>query len=71
MTNLDSVLKSRDTTVKYAVAKVMVFPVVMFWGYSKKGTQKLRANASLLCNCGPGEDFWESHGQQGDQSSQS
>ena len=57
--------------VKYAVAKVMVFPIVIFWGYSKKGTQKLSANASLLCNCRPGEDFWESHGQQGDQSSQS
>ena len=33
MTNLDSILKSRDTTLptKVCIVKTMVFPVVMYW----------------------------------------
>ena len=33
MTNLDSLLKSRDTTLptKVCLVKAMVFPVVMYW----------------------------------------
>ena len=33
MTNLDSILKSRDITLptKFRLVKVMVFPVVMYW----------------------------------------
>ena len=33
MTNLDSVLKSRDTALltKVSLVKAMVFPVVMIW----------------------------------------
>ena len=30
MTNLDSILKSRDTTNKVRLVKAMVFPVVMY-----------------------------------------
>ena len=55
MTNLDSVLKSRDTTDKIHLVKAMVFPVVMYgcesWTISKPSTEKL-----MLLNCGIGED---------------
>ena len=36
LTNLDSVLKSRDITLptKVCIVKAMVFPVVMYWSYS-------------------------------------
>ena len=41
MTNLDSILKSRDITLptKVRVVKAMVFPVVMF-GYESWATKK-------------------------------
>ena len=55
MTNLDSVLKSRDTTDKIHLVKAMVFPVVMYgcesWTISNPSTEKL-----MLLNCGIGED---------------
>ena len=61
MTNLDSVLKSRDTTDKIHLVKAMVFPVVMYgceiWTISKPSTEKL-----MLLNCGIGEDSWKSFG---------
>ena len=58
MTNLDSILKSRDITLstKVHLVKAMVFPVVMY------GSEEL-----MLLNCGVGEDSWESLGLQGDQ----
>ena len=68
MTNLDSVLKSKDITLltKVHIVKAMVFPVVMYrcesWAIKK---------AECLLNCGVGEDSGESLGQQGDQTSQS
>ena len=68
MTNLDTVLKSRDSTLltKVHIVKAMVFPVVMYrcesWAIKK---------AECLLNCGVGEDSGESLGQQGDQTSQS
>ena len=53
MTNLDSILKSRDITLptKIRLVKAMVFPVVMYgcesWIVKKAETEKL-----MLCNCG-------------------
>ena len=47
MTNLDSVLKSRDITLptKVHVVKAMIFPVVMYrcerWTIKKTGTEEL------------------------------
>ena len=131
MTNLDSILKSRDITLptKVHLVKVMVFPVVMngceSWAIKKAEHQRIdafelwwwrrllrvpwtarRSNQSIsreinleyserlklklkleylshlmktadslekslmLLNYGDGEDFWESLGQQGDQTSQ-
>ena len=67
MTNLDSILKSRDITLptKIRLVKAMVFPVVMH------GCEKLRAKELMLLNCGVGEDSWESLGLQGDPTSPS
>ena len=66
MTNLDSILKSRDITLltKVCLVKAMVFPVtcmdvrVGLW-------RKLSAEELMLLNCGVGEDSWESVGLQG------
>ena len=58
MTNLDSILKSRDITLptKVRLVKAMVFPVVMYgcesWTEKKASTEEL-----MLLNCGVGEDF--------------
>ena len=56
MTNLDSVLKSRDTALptKVCLVKAMVFPVVMC-GY-ESWTIKLSTEELMLSNCGVGED---------------
>ena len=57
MTNLDSLLKSRDITLptKVHLVKALVFPVVMYgcesWTIKKAECQKL-----VLLNCGVGED---------------
>ena len=57
MTDLDSILKSRDITLptKVHLVKSMVFPVVMYgcesWTIKKLSTKKL-----MLLNCGVGED---------------
>ena len=56
MTNLDSVLKSRDITLpaKVHLVKARVFPVVMYgcesWTIKKLSTEEL-----MLLNCGVGE----------------
>ena len=58
MTNLDSILKSRDITLptKFRPVKAMVFPVVMN-GCVRAGLQrKLSAEELILLNCGVGED---------------
>ena len=58
MTNLDSMLKSRDITLptKVYIDKAMVFPVVMSgcesWTIKKASTEEL-----ILLSCGIGEDF--------------
>ena len=56
MTNLDSILKSRDITLptKVRPIKVMVFPVVMYG--CESWTIKLSAEELMLLNCGVGED---------------
>ena len=57
MTNLDSILKSRDITLltKVRMVKAMVFPVVMY--ESKNWTiKKLSPEEVMLLKCGIGED---------------
>ena len=56
MTNLDSILKRRDTTLltKVHLVKVMVFPVVMYG--CESWTIKLSTEELMLLNCGVGED---------------
>ena len=53
MTNLDSILKSRDITLptKVCLVKAMVFPVVMYGCERKLSTEEL-----MLLNCGVGGD---------------
>ena len=55
MTNLDSILKSRDITLpsKVRLVKVMAFPVVM---YGCESWTLLSAKELMLLNCGVGED---------------
>ena len=56
MTNLESILKSRDITLltKVHLVKAMVFPVVM---YVRVGLQrKLSAEELMLLNYSAGED---------------
>ena len=70
MTNLHSILKTRDITLptKVCLVKAMVFPVVTYGCESRtiKKTEHWRNDA---LNCGVGEDSWESLGQQGDPTS--
>ena len=57
MTNLNSILKSRDITLptKVYLIKTMVFPIVMYgcenWTIKKLSTEEL-----MPLNCGVGED---------------
>ena len=57
VTNLDSIIKSRDITLptKVHLVKAMVFPVVIYgcerWAIKKAECQKL-----IFLNCGAGED---------------
>ena len=72
ITNLDSILKSRDITL---LTKVHIVKAIVF----KQSCTNLRAGPSrswapkklMLSNRGVGEDSWESLAQQGDQTSQS
>ena len=68
MTNLDSLLKSRDITLptKVHLVKAMVFPVVMY-GCEIWTKRKLSIEELLLLNCGVVEDSWEYLGLQGNQ----
>ena len=69
MTNLDSILKSRDITLatKVHLVKGMVFLVVRYgcesWTIKKAGHQRIDAKES--------KDSWESLGLQGDPTSPS
>jgi len=55
MTNLDSILKSRDITLptKVHLIKAMVFPVVMY-GCESWTIKQLSAKEPILLNCGVG-----------------
>ena len=57
MTNLDSILKSRDITLstKVHLVKDMLFPVVMY-GCESWPIKKLSAKELMLLNCGVEED---------------
>ena len=57
MTNLDSILKSRDITLptKVHLVKAMVFLVVMY-GCESWTIKRLTAEELILLNCGVGED---------------
>ena len=58
MTNLDSILKSRDITLltKVHLVKAMVFPVVVY-EYESWTLKKAEHLELMLLNCGVGEDF--------------
>ena len=58
MTNLDSILKSKDITLptKVHLVKAMVFPVVMYGCESWTIKKKLSAKELMLLNCGVRED---------------
>ena len=57
VTNLDSILKSRDITLptKVHLVKAMVFPVVMY-GCESRTVKRLSTEELMLLNCGIGED---------------
>ena len=57
MTNLNSLLKSRDITspTKVHTVKTMVFPVVMY-AYESRTIKKLSTEELMLLNCGVEED---------------
>ena len=67
MTNLDSILKSRDITLPTNVrlVKAMVFPVVMY-GCESWTIKKAEHRRIDVLNCGVGEDSCESLELQGD-----
>ena len=76
MTNLDSILKSRDITLptKVHLVKAMIFAWLWFWSCMDVRVglwRKLSAEELMLLNCGVGEDSWESLGLQGDPTSPS
>ena len=70
MTNLDSILKSRDIILptKVHLVKAVVFPVVMY-GCEIKKAERWRIDAFELCHVGG--DSWESLGLQRDPTSPS
>ena len=57
MTNLDSILKSKDTTlpIKVRLVKAMVFPEAMY-GWESWTIKKAEHQIVMLLNCGGGED---------------
>ena len=57
MTNLDSILKSRDITLPTEIhlVKAMVFPMVMY-GCESWTVKKAECQRIVALNCGVGED---------------
>ena len=57
MTNLNSILKSRDITlpIKVCLVKAVVFPVVMY-GCESWTVKKAKPEELMLLNCGAGEE---------------
>ena len=72
MTNLDSILKSRDIILPTKVhpVKAIVFPVVMY-GCDSWTIKQAERRRIILLNCCVGEDSSESLGLQGDPTSPS
>ena len=72
MTNLDSILKSRDITLptKVRLVKAVIFPVVMY-GCERWTIKKAEHWRTDALNRDVGEYSWESVGLQGDPTSQS
>ena len=70
MTNLDSILKSRDSILptKVHLVRAMVFLVVMY-GCESWTIKKAERRRMMVLNCGVGEDSGESLGLQGDPTS--
>ena len=72
VTNVDSILKSRDITLptKACLVKAMVFPVIIYgcesWTIKKAERQRI-----AVLSCGVGEDSSESLGLQGNPTSPS
>ena len=58
MTNLDSILKSRDNTLptKVCIVKAMFFPVVMYRCVCVGPQRRLSAEELMFSNCGAGEN---------------
>ena len=73
MTNLDSILKSRDISllIKVHVVKAIAFPVVTYGCENWIPQRSLSSKELMLSNCGAEEDTQESLGLQGDQTSPS
>ena len=59
MTNLDSIVKSRDFTLptKVCLVEAMVFPVVMY-GFESWTIKKAEHRRIDALNCSVGEDSW-------------
>ena len=57
VTNLDSILNSRDITLltKIHLVKATVFPIVMY-GYESWTIKKAECQKLMLLNCGAEED---------------
>ena len=57
MSNLESILKSRDITLstKVCLVKATVFPIVMY-GCESWALKKADAEELMLLNCGVGKD---------------
>ena len=57
MTNLDSILKSRDITLptKISLVEAIAFPIVMYV-YESRTIKKLSTEKLMLLNCGIRED---------------
>ena len=57
MTNIDSILKSRDITLptKVHLVKAIVFPVILY-GCESWTIKKAKHGKLMLLNCGVGED---------------
>ena len=72
LTNLASILKSKDITLptKICLVKSMVFPLVMY-GCESWIIKKAKHWRIDVLNCRIGEDSWESLGLQGDPTSPS
>ena len=72
ITNLDSILKSRDSTLPTKVHLVNVWFFQWLCMDMRVGLwRKLSAEEFMLLSCGVGEDSWESLGLQGDPASPS